>query len=301
MTQHGTTQHSNDLPSTVTIGGDLVVGRIGYGAMQLTGPKVWGDYPDHDKGIDLLREVVNAGVSFIDTADVYGPHSNEELIREALHPYPKNLVIATKGGNLRGGPEYADMTALGNKWYLRQAAYMSMRRLGLDHVDLYYLHQSTFTDVPFEEAIQTLAGMKADGLIRHIGLSNLSADQLRTAMSITDIAAVTAHYNVAVRIGAGVRKVAEETGIVFSPWHPGAIPSGPEGEPFHAVIDPIAQRHGATPQQITLAWQLQRTPTTLPVPGTTSIEHLHQNLAAAHIHLAPAEVDAITALAPEDV
>jgi pyridoxine 4-dehydrogenase len=294
------TQQSNELSPTVTIGGDLTVGRIGYGAMQLTGPKVWGAYPDHDKGIALLRDVVKAGVTFIDTADVYGPHSNEELIKQALHPYPENLVIATKGGNLRGGPEYSDMTALGNKWYLRQAAYMSMRRLGVEQIDLYYLHTAAFTDVPFEEAIQTLAGMKADGLIRHIGLSNLSAEQLRTAMSITDIAAVTVHYNVAVRIGAAVRQVAEEAGIVFSPWHPAAVPNGPKGEPFHAVIDPIAQRHGATAQQIALAWQLHRTKNALPIPGTTSVEHLHENLAAANIHLASAEVEAVTALAAEE-
>jgi aryl-alcohol dehydrogenase-like predicted oxidoreductase len=294
------TQQTNDLPSTVTIGGELAVGRIGYGAMQLTGPKVWGEYPEHEQGIDLLREVVGAGVTFIDTADVYGPHSNEELIREALHPYPENLVIATKGGFLRGGPEYGDMGASGDKWYLRQAAYMSMRRLGLDHIDLYYLHTPAFTDAPFEEAIETLAGMKADGLIRHIGLSNVSADQLRTAMSMTEIAAVTVHYNVAVRLGAAVREVAEEAGIVFSPWHPAAIPGGPEGEPFHAVIDPVAQRHDATPQQITLAWQLHRTATALPIPGTTSVEHLHQNLAAAGISLTRAEVDAITGLASED-
>jgi pyridoxine 4-dehydrogenase len=294
------TQQSNELSPTVTIGGDLTVGRIGYGAMQLTGPKVWGAYPDHDKGIALLRDVVKAGVTFIDTADVYGPHSNEELIKQALHPYPENLVIGTKGGNLRGGPEYSDMTALGNKWYLRQAAYMSMRRLGVEQIDLYYLHTAAFTDVPFEEAIQTLAGMKADGLIRHIGLSNLSAEQLRTAMSITDIAAVTVHYNVAVRIGAAVRQVAEEAGIVFSPWHPAAVPNGPEGEPFHAVIDPIAQRHGATALQIALAWQLHRTKNALPIPGTTSVEHLHENLAAANIHLASAEVEAITALAAEE-
>ena len=288
------------MSTDITIGGDLTVGNIGYGAMQLTGPKVWGDYPDHDKGVALLREVVAEGVTFIDTSDVYGPHSNEELIREALHPYPANLVIATKGGNLRGGPEYTDMTSLGNKWYLRQAAYMSMRRLGLEHIDLYYLHQSTFTDVPYEEAIETLAGMKADGLIRNIGLSNLSADQLRAAMRITDIAAVTAHYNVSVRLGAAVRTVAEEHGIVFSPWHPGKVPSGAEGIPFRSVIDPIAAKYGVTPEQIALAWQLHRTPNALPIPGTTSVRHLKENLAAAHIRLAAEEVAAITALAPEE-
>src|SRR4051812_33888954 len=130
---------------TIRIGGDLTVGRIGFGAMQLTGAQGRGEYPDHDGGIALLRHVVDSGVTFIDTADVYGPHSNEQLIREALHPYPAHLVIATKGGFVRGGPEYSDMGASGNKWYLRQAAYMSMRRLGLDHIDLYYLHSPAFT------------------------------------------------------------------------------------------------------------------------------------------------------------
>ena len=297
MTQ--TTGHA-ELPRTVTIGGDLTVGRIGYGAMQLTGPKVWGDYPDHDKAINLLREVVASGVTFIDTADVYGPHSNEELIREALHPYPDNLVIATKGGFLRGGPEYTDMGATGARLYLRQAAYMSIRRLGLDHIDLYYLHTGAFTDTPFEETVETLAGMKADGLIRHIGLSNVTAEQVRTAMSMTDIAAVTVQYNVAVRLGAAVREIAQDAGIVFSPWHPGAIPGGPDGEPFHAVIDPIAARHGVTSQQVALAWQLHRTATALPIPGTTSVAHVHENLAAANISLTQDEVDAITALASED-
>ncbi|HET6293287.1 MAG TPA: aldo/keto reductase [Kribbella sp.] len=284
---------------TVTIGGDLTVGTIGYGAMQLTGPKTWGEYPDHDKGVALLREVIAEGVTFIDTADVYGPHSNEELIKEALHPYPDNLVIASKGGFLRGGPEYNDMGATGNKWYLRQAAYMSMRRLGVDQIDLYYLHTPAFTDTPFEQAVETLAAMKQDGMIRHIGLSNVSADQLLTALAITDIAAVTVHYNVAVRLGAAVRSVAEDKGIVFSPWHPGAVPGGEEGAPLHAVIDPIAAKYDATPQQIALAWQLHRTPNTLPIPGTTSVQHLRENLAAARIQLADEEVAAITALAPE--
>jgi len=271
------------------------------GAMQLTGPKVWGEYPDHGKGVALLREVVAAGVTFIDTADAYGPHSNEELIREALHPYPEQLVIATKGGFVRSGPEYTDLGAVGNPHYLRHAAHMSARRLGLDHIDLYYLHTPTMTDAPFEEIVDTLAGIRRDGLIRHIGLSNVSAEQLRTAMSITDIAAVTVHYNVAVRLEAAARKVAEETGIVFSPWHPAAVPNGPEGAPFHAVIDPIAAEHGVTPQQVALAWQLDRTTTALPIPGTTSVQHLHENLAAASIGLTQAEVDAVTALAPEKV
>ena len=284
---------------TVTIGGELTVGNIGYGAMQLTGPKVWGAYPDHDQGVALLREVVAQGVTFIDTADVYGPHTNEELIREALHPYPDDLVIATKGGFVRGGPEYTDMGAVGNRFYLRQAAYMSQRRLGLDRIDLYYLHTPAMTDAPFEEIIETLAGMRQEGLIRHVGLSNISAEQLRTALTITDIAAVTVHYNVAVRHGAAVREVAQERGIVFSPWHPGAIPGGEQGMPLHAVIDPIAAKHDATAQQIALAWQLHRTAGALPIPGTTSVQHLQENLAAGRIQLTDDEVAAITALTPE--
>jgi pyridoxine 4-dehydrogenase len=294
------TRQASEISPTVTIGGDLTVGRVGYGAMQLTGPKVWGEYPDRDGAIALLREVVASGVTFIDTADVYGPHSNEELIREALYPYPDKLVIATKGGFVRGGPEYSDMSAVGNRQYLRQAAYMSMRRLGLDHIDLYYLHTPTMTDVPFEEIVETLAGMRDDGLIRNIGLSNVSAEQLRTALTITEIAAVTVHYNVAVRLGAAVRNVAEENGIVFSPWHPGAVPGGADGEPFHAAIDPIAERYGATAQQVALAWQLHRTENALPIPGTTSAEHLKENLDAITIGLTEDEVDAITALAAED-
>ena len=282
------------------LGGELSVGPIGYGAMQLTGPKVWGEYPDHDRAVALLREVIAEGVTFIDTADVYGPHSNEELIREALHPYPDDLVIATKGGFVRGGPEYSDLGAVGNRLYLRQSAYMSMRRLGLDHIDLYYLHGPTMTDVPFEEAIATFAEMRDEGLIRHIGVSNVNVDQLRTAMAITNIAAVTVHYNVGVRLGAKVRELAEDAGIVFSPWHPGAVPGGEDGAPFHAVVDPIAAKYDATPQQIALAWQLHRTAQALPIPGTTSVEHLEQNLAAAQIALTQDEIDAITGLATED-
>jgi pyridoxine 4-dehydrogenase len=288
------------VPATVTIGGDLTVGRIGYGAMQLTGPKVWGEYPDHDGAVALLRAVVESGLTFIDTADVYGPHSNEELIREALHPYPANLVIATKGGFVRGGPEYSDMSAVGNRNYLKQSVYMSMRRLGLDHIDLYYLHTPTATDVPFEDQVVTLAEMRAQGVIRHIGLSNVSAEQFRTALSITEIAAVTAHYNVGIRLGAALFKVADEAGVVFSPWHPAAVPRGDDAARFQSVLRPIASRSGATVQQVALAWQLYRSRCTLPIPGTTSINHLRENLAAEQIRLTPGEVDAITGLMPED-
>jgi aryl-alcohol dehydrogenase-like predicted oxidoreductase len=156
------------------------------------------------------------------------------------------------------------------------------------------------TDVPFEQVVETLAGMRQQGLIRHVGLSNVSAEQLRIALTITDIAAVTVHYNVAVRLGGAVRDVAEEHGIVFSAWHPGAVPGGEDGQPFHAVIDPIAERYEATAQQVALAWQLHRTGEALPIPGTASAQHLRENLDAATIGLTEEEVDAITALAAED-
>jgi len=296
------TEPNQDLAATqqtIAIGGDLLVGRIGFGAMQLTGAKVWGEYPDREAGITLLQQVVEAGVTFIDTADTYGPHSNESLIRDALYPYPKDLVIATKGGFVRGGPEYDDVDAVGNRIYLRQCVYTSMRRLGLDQIDLYYLHTPTATDVPFEDQVETLAEMRREGLIRHIGLSNLSAEQFRSAQQIAHIAAVTAHYNVGVRLGADLLDAAEAAGVVFSPWHPAAVPKDDTALRFNAVLQPIAQRHHATVQQLALAWQLHRSPLTLPIPGTTSVEHLNENLAAAAITLTPEDVGAITTLMPE--
>jgi pyridoxine 4-dehydrogenase len=280
----------------ITIGGDLTVGRIGYGAMQLTGPKVWGEYPDREGGITLLRQVVDAGVTFIDTADTYGPFTNESLIYDALHPYPDDLVIATKGGFVRGGPEYADRDAVGNRVYLRQCAFTSARRLGVDRIDLYYLHTPDAKDVPFEQQVETLAELQQEGVIRHIGLSNVSAGQFEAARRIVGIAAVTAHYNVGIRLGADLLTAAEAAGVVFSPWHPAAVPSGDGAGRSDALLGELAVRHGATVQQIALAWQLRRSPLMLPIPGTTSIEHLAENLAAARIALAADEVDAITAL-----
>ena len=232
------------MSSIITIGGDLVVGRIGFGAMQLTGKQVWGEYPDRDGAIALLRAVVDAGVNFIDTADVYGPHTNELLIREALYPYPDGLVIATKGGFVRGGYDYSTLGAVGNPNYLRQSAHLSARRLGVDQLGLYYLHSGRATDTPFEEQVATLAALRHEGLIRHIGLSNVTLDQLRTAQSIVDIAAVTAHYNVAVRTGADLLRAAEDAGMAFSPWHPVTLTEGPDSAGVMAVVEPIASRQG---------------------------------------------------------
>ena len=206
--------------TTITLGGDLQVGRIGYGAMRLTGTNGWGEYADRDGGIALLRQAVEAGVTLIDTADVYGPHTNELLIREALHPYPEHLVIATKGGFVRGGLEVSTFDVIGNANYLRQCAYMSARRLGVEQIDLYYLHSGYAKDASFEDQVGTLAELRQQGLIRHIGLSNVTPDQLRAARQIVDIAAVTAHFNVVARQEGTLLDAALEAGAVFVPWQP---------------------------------------------------------------------------------
>jgi hypothetical protein len=284
----------------ITIGGDLRVRRIGYGAMKLTGDQVWGPYPDHDHAIRVLRGVVEAGINLIDTADVYGPHDNELLIKEALHPYPAGLVVATKGGFVRGGFDYGTLDAVGNPNYLRQSAHMSARRLGVDVLDLYYLHSGRALDAPFEDQVGVLAELRQAGLIRHVGLSNITLEQLRVAQSIVPVAAVTALYNVTVRTGADLLAAAGEDQFVFSPWHPVTTTDGPLAPRAAEVLPPIAVAHGASLQQIALAWQLQGSPQALPIPGTTSLTHLHENLKAQSVVLSPQEmqaIDDITALA----
>jgi hypothetical protein len=281
----------------ITIGGELSVHRIGYGAMKLTGDQVWGPYPDHDHAIRVLRGVVDAGINLIDTADVYGPHENELLIRDALHPYPEGLVIATKGGFVRGGFDYNTLDAVGNPNYLRQSARLSARRLGLDAIDLYYLHSGRALDAPFEDQVGVLAELRQAGLIRHVGLSNVTLAQLRAAQSIVPIAAVTALYNVTARAGADLLAAAEADRIVFSPWHPVTTTDGPLAARAASVLPPIAAHHDATLQQIALAWQLQGSPQALPIPGTTSLAHLHENLRAQSITLSPDEMRAIDGIA----
>ena len=281
----------------ISLGDDLRVGRIGYGAMKLTGPQVWGPYPDHDDAIRVLRGGVEAGITLIDTADVYGPHTNELLVREALYPYPDNLIIATKGGFVRGGYDYSTLHAVGNVNYLRQSAHLSAQRLGLESIDLYYLHSGRAKDAPFEDQVGALADLRQAGLIRNIGLSNVTLEQLRIAQAIVPIAAVTALYNLTARVGADLLAAAEEDGIVFSPWHPVTLTDGPLASRAAEVVPPIAAVHGATNQQIALAWQLQTSPQTLPIPGTTSLAHLRENLKARSIVLTDAEMDALGAIA----
>ena len=290
----------------ITIGGDLRAGRVGYGAMRLTGPDLLGDYPDRDGGIALLRAAVEAGVTLIDTADVYGPHTSESLIREALHPYPEGLVIATKGGLVRGGRELSTIDAVGNPNYLRQSAYMSARRLGVDRIGLYYLHSPRARDASFEDQVGTLAELRKEGLIGHIGLSNVTPDELRAALRITEIAAVTAYFNVGARQHAALLEAAAGAGAVFCPWQPVSLiqpgvrtdTSGPQA--IRDVLEPIAARHAATIPQVALAWLLARSPAIAPIPATTSIAHLRENLDAQDLELSPEELEAMNHLAPED-
>jgi hypothetical protein len=290
--------------ATITLGGDLRVGRIGYGAMRLTGPHLWGEYLDRDGGIALLRQAVDAGVTLIDTADLYGPHTNELLIRDALHPYPEDLVIATKGGLVRGGRDFSTIDAVGAPNYLRQCAYLSGRRLGVERIDLYYLHSGRAKDASFEDQVGTLAELRQQGMIRHIGLSNVTVDQLRAAREIVEIAAVTAHFSVATRHETALLDATVEAGAVFVPWKPVSLTqpgtptdtSGPDA--FRRVLGPIASRHGATIPQVSLAWLLARSPVITPIPATTSIEHLQENLDAQDLALTPADIQSIDSLAP---
>ncbi|HEV7450412.1 MAG TPA: aldo/keto reductase [Pseudonocardiaceae bacterium] len=287
-------------PGTLTIGSDLVVNRLGYGAMRLTGGGMWGEYPDRDGGIALLKHVIGAGVTFIDTADAYGPHTNEALIHDALYPYPSELVIATKGGFIRGGPDYADFGAVGNREYLRQCAYLSARRLGIEQIDLYYLHSPNATDAPFVDQVATLAELREQGLIRHVGLSNVTVEQFQAARDIVEIAAVTALYNVGDRTGADLLAAAEDAGVAFSPWYPTSVPNQ-HGNAAHfaEVLGPICEKHDATVPQIAIAWLMHRSPFMLPIPGTSSLTHLEENLRGAAIDLTTEEVNAITQLVPE--
>jgi pyridoxine 4-dehydrogenase len=261
-----------------------------------------GDYPDREGGIALLRDAVEAGVTLIDTADVYGPHSSEVLIRDALYPYRDGLTIATKGGMVRGGREMSTFDAVGNPSYLRQCAYMSARRLGVDRIDLYYLHSPRAQDASFEDQVGTLAELRKEGLIGHIGLSNVTPEQLNVALGVTEIAAVTAHFNIAARQNAGLLEAAAAAGAVFCPWQPVSLiqpgfrtdTGGPQA--IRNVLEPIAARHEATIPQVALAWLLARSPAVLPIPATASIMHLRQNLDAQDLELAPEEHEKISSL-----
>jgi len=270
---------------TIEIGGDLVVRRLGFGAMRISGEGIWGEPPDPDQARAVLRRAVELGVNFIDTADSYGQQVSERLIAEALHPYPDDLVIATKGGLVRPGPGRWD--ADGRPEHLRSACEGSLRRLRLDQIPLYQFHRPD-PRVPLAESLGTLVQLKDEGKIRHIGISNVSEAQLREAQQITPVVSVQNRYNAADRKSETMVDTCELEQIAFLPWAPIQQADG------NPAVAGAAKRHGASPRQIVLAWLLARSPQMLPIPGTGSPEHVAANIAAGSIELSPDEAEAIT-------
>jgi aryl-alcohol dehydrogenase-like predicted oxidoreductase len=273
---------------TFAIGGDLTVNRLGYGAMRLTGKGVWGPPADHDECIRVLRRAVELGVDFIDTANSYGPYVSEELIREALHPYAEGLVIATKAGLVRTGPD--EWPVLGFPPYLRQECELSLRRLGVDRIDLFQLHRID-DKFPLEDQLGELVALQQEGKIRHIGLSEVSVEQLAAAQKVATIVSVQNMYNLTVRTSEALLDKVTEEGIAFIPWFP--LAGGPLSAP-DGPLQRIAADHHATPSQLALAWLLKRSPVMLPIPGTSSVAHLEENVAAAGITLSDEEFETLS-------
>ncbi|GHO76878.1 oxidoreductase [Ktedonobacter sp. SOSP1-85] len=281
------------------IGGDLPVSRLGFGAMRLTGEGIWGPPKDKDAAIAVLKRAWDLGITLIDTAEAYGPEISESLIAEALYPYPKGLVIATKGGLLRTGPN--QFRPDGRPQRLRQDLEGSLRRLRVDQIDVYQLHYPD-PNVPFEDSVGEIAKMKAEGKIRHVGLSNVTIDQLTAAQKIVPIVTVQNHYNLEQpqAVGIDIQQTAAlidlcaQENIGFIPWHPRSV--GDLARPG-SVLDQIARRYNAQSSQIALAWLLKRSPTILPIPGTASVKHFEENVEAAKIRLSQDEFEAIRRVA----
>jgi pyridoxine 4-dehydrogenase len=282
-----TNQNIAAASGTFDLGGDLPVVRLGYGTMQLPGEGVWGPPKDHDEALRVLRRAVELGITFFDTADSYGPYVAEDLLREALHPYADDVVIATKAGLTRQGPGV--WTPLGQPAYLRQEVELSLRRLGLERIDLFQLHRID-PAYPVADQVGELKQLQDEGKIRHIGLSEVTVDQLVEAQNTAEIVSVQNLFNLANRDAEKLLDHCTEHGIGFIPWFPLAT-----GE-LSAADGPLAaaaEQHDATPAQLALAWLLQRSPVMLPIPGTSSIEHLETNTAAAGIELTDEEFVAL--------
>jgi pyridoxine 4-dehydrogenase len=276
---------------TFKIGGDLEVRRLGFGAMRITGDGIWGPPDDPEEARRVLRRVVEVGVNLIDTADSYGPEVSENLIAEALHPYPEGLVIATKGGLRRSGP--GQWPRDGRPERLKECCEASLRRLRLERIDLYQLH-SPDPQVPLEDSLGALKELQDEGKVRHIGISNVSGKELERARAVVDIVTVQNRYNLTDRHSESLLETCERDGIGFIPWFPLAIGElARQGGP----LDDLARRHDAAPGQLALAWLLARSPVMLPIPGTSSIEHLEENVAAQSIELDPADLERLEAAA----
>jgi aryl-alcohol dehydrogenase-like predicted oxidoreductase len=270
---------------TIDVGGDLTVNRLGFGAMRITGPGVWGDPPDRDRAQAALRRARELGVTFIDTADSYGPEVSERLIAETLYPYPDELVIATKGGLTRPGPGQWEPD--GRPEHLQQACDGSLARLRLDRIDLYQFHRPD-PKVPVAESVGALAELKDQGKIRHIGVSNFSEEQLREAERVTPVVSVQNRYNAVDRSSESMVDLCEQEMLAFLPWAPIE-----EAEASRAAVE-VAWHHGVAVRQVALAWLLARSPRILPIPGSGSPEHVEQNVAAASLELSPDEIASIT-------
>ena len=277
---------------TIGIGGDLTVDRLGFGAMQITGEGVWGEPPNRDEALAVLRRAVELGVNFIDTADSYGPEVSERLIAEALSPYPDDLVIATKGGLERPGP--GRWPANGRPEHLKQACEGSLQRLQLEQIPLYQLHRPD-PKVALEESVGALVELRDQGKIRHIGLSNVSEEQLRRAQRLTAVVSIQNRYNLGDRGSDPLIDLCEQERLAFLPWEP------IQRLGRHPALREIAERHGAGPRQVALAWLLARSPAVLPIPGTGTVAHLEHNIAAADLRLSAAEVDALSAGASRSI
>ena len=282
------TQTPGALSGAFTIG-DLTVNRLGFGSMQLTGPGVWGDPKDPEEAVRVLRRAVELGVNFIDTADSYGPVVAEQLIKKALHPYADDLVIATKAGLTRQGPNI--WTPVGRPAYLRQQAELSLRNLGVEQIGLFQLHRID-PDVALEDQVGELKKLQDEGKIRHIGLSEVSVTDVEAASKVAPIATVQNLYNLANRSAEQLLTWSEEHGVGFIPWFP--LATGELAKPG-SPLTAIAEAKGATPSQLALAWLLKRSPVMLPIPGTSSVAHLEDNMAAASIELTDEEYAALEA------
>ena len=277
---------SHHLGGTITIGGDVTVPRIGFGGMRLTGPGIWGPPTDRSAAVALVRHVVDAGVTLIDTADSYGPYVSEEIIAEALFPYAADVVIATKAGFVRTGPDEWRIDARPER--LRECAEGSLRRLKRDRIDLFQLHRVD-PRVPIEESLGALVDLQRAGKIRHIGISETSVAEYERAKKTAAIVSVQNRYNVEDRTAEDLLEACERDGIAFLPW----FPLAGTGSPKHAALKLIAAAHGATLAQVALAWLLARSPSILPIPGTSSIAHFDENLAAAQLVLSDSELEAL--------
>ena len=272
------------------LGGDLPVHRLGFGAMRITGQGIWGDPKDPAEAKRVLQRLPDLGVNFIDTADSYGPEISELLIAEALHPYPAGMVIATKGGLTRQGPD--QWLPVGRPEYLRQCLELSLRRLKTDTIDLYQLHRFD-PQVPAEDTLGALKDLQQQGKIRHLGLSEVSVEELEHAQTIVDIVSVQNLYNLSERKSEVLLDYCTEKSIGFIPWFP--VAGGDLVRPG-GVLDTAAKEHGATVAQLALAWLLKRSPVMLPIPGTSSVAHLEENVASASVTLKDAEFEALSAL-----